>query len=116
MAPFINPWFFYWMAIVDLAKFLFATIFALSLIALIMLTVEHCNSYGEDRQSLSKGIKRLSVVIFLSLLIMTLIPSKEAVYQIMIMQQITPDNIEMFKGEAKNLVDYIIQKSAEISK
>lgn len=44
-----------------------------------------------------------------------LIPSKETCYKMIVTSYITPSNIEAVKGEATDLIDYIIDKVDELT-
>lgn len=44
-----------------------------------------------------------------------LIPSKETCYKMIVTSYITPSNIEAVKGEATDLIDYIVDKVDELT-
>ena len=62
-----------------------------------------------------KGLIKTFVICVIVLFIGGLIPSKETCYKMIIASYITPSNIEAVKGEATDLIDYIVDKVDELT-
>ena len=58
---------------------------------------------------------KLIIGMVVTVLLLLVIPSKRVMYQMQIASFITPDNIELVQNSGKDLIDYIIKASREIS-
>ena len=68
-----------------------------------------------EEDELPKGIKRAIIIGSIVALIGGIIPSKETCYKMIVASYVTPANIESVKGEATDLIDYIIEKVDELT-
>ena len=94
-------------------------IFGTLLFAGILLYMR-CDEYDEhdDNKPLIKFLKKMlkiSIIItIVSATLMTFVPSEETINKMIISSVITKENIEGVKTDAKELVDYIVEKAAEL--
>lgn len=116
MQPIISPWVFYWIHTLSELRFFFGSASVLFFVALCMTFFVwlHFKENEEGEEKLWKWCRRCGILLLLCAMGTAIIPNKETMYQMLMMQQITPDNIEVFKGEVKGIVDYVIQKSVEV--
>lgn len=76
-----------------------------------------CGNYGDKEKEQSYKRKKIAStvasVIFLALAF--LIPSKETCYQMLVAHYVTYENAEIAGGQAKELVDYVLDRLDEIA-
>ena len=126
MTYIINPWFFYLSSFLDNFGILTVIVFSISLIAAVIFGVFLCYEiYDNDCfecdgnktpliKFLKKTFKVSIITVIISSTLMTFIPSEETVNKMIISSFITKENIEEAKKDAKELVDYIVEKAAEL--
>jgi hypothetical protein len=125
MQPIINPWVFYWIDVIDNMRIVF-------IIFLVIFIITACVSAGtwaytasgesnmskEDDIRVGKNVKkilRLALIFTAVFAIMTtLLPSKKTMYTMVIVQSVTPNNIEAVGDTITGAVDYITEKVEEI--
>ena len=116
MKPIINPWLFYLVDCLDGLKMLciLAVPLLVFVIGYITLTID---DLGRGKEKELKSARRTrKIVIFLSILILVVIPfipSKETCYKMMVSSQITDNNIQKAEDVIKDSVDYIFEKINE---
>ncbi len=54
------------------------------------------------------------ITVIVSAILMAIIPSEETINKMIISSVITKENIEGVKTDAKELVDYVVEKAAEL--
>lgn len=127
MTYIINPWFFYFASLTDNLQMLSIIVFSVSLIVAIIFGVVWCceindyNCFGCDDDNKTQIINffkkmfKISIItVIVSAILMAIIPSEETINKMMISSVITKENIEGVKTDAKELVDYIVEKAAEL--
>ena len=126
MTYIINPWFFYLSNFLDNFSTLSIIVFSLSFIAVVIFGVFWCWEMNENDcfendgneipliKFLKKAFKISIITVIISAVFMTLIPSEESINKMIISSVITKENIEGVKTDAKELVDYIVEKAAEL--
>lgn len=123
MEPIISPWSIYFADVlpslgnVGLAIGIIAT--AAFLVLIIFWGVMSFDS--ELDEETNKTFKKLLFKVFLPILfvgylIFILMPSKKTIYTMMVVSQITPNNIEILGDSAKDVVDYITDEIKELTK
>ena len=109
--PILNPIWFYLIELFERfgIAFVIIGIFALigSGIAIFICAAES--------EVIPKYIKKIVIIGAITLAIGGFIPSKETCYKMIVTSYITPANIESAKGEATDLIDYIIEKVDELT-
>ena len=126
MTYIIKPWFFYFASLADNRQMLSIIVFSVSLIVAIIFGVVWCceiNDYdffGRDDDKIQilnffKKMFKISIItVIVSATLMAIIPSEETINKMIISSVITKENIEGVKTDAKELVDYIVEKAAEL--
>lgn len=126
MTCIINPWFFYFASLADSLQILSIIVFSVSLIVAIIFGVVWCceindyDCFGRDDDKtqiinfFKKMFKTSIITVIVSATLMAIIPSEETINKMMISSVITKEKIEEVKIDAKELVDYIVEKAAEL--
>ena len=126
MTYIINPWFFYFASLADSLQILSIIVFSVSLIVAIIFGVVWCceiNDYDcfgrdDDKTQILNFFKKMFkisiITVIVSATLMAIIPSEETINKMIISSVITKENIEGVKTDAKELVDYIVEKAAEL--
>lgn len=111
MTPIINPMFFYWIEVADMAKALSVIICLILAIIAVTLSLIMIDFDGE-----SSGFKRLSKIRKISLIVAVVclifgifIPSKDTMYKMAAASFVTEDNIEYVVEMGKDGVEYIVE-------
>ena len=127
MTYIINPWFFYLSNLSDNFQTLSICVFIIAIIAMILFilgwvyTAIDDDSFFESEDSelpLTKFLKKMAkisaVATIVSAILMSVLPSEETINKMIISSFITKENIEVAKTGGKELVDYIVEKAAEL--
>ena len=121
MESIINPWFFYFIDIGDSLDTLVLTIAVITGIIWVGLwiaasvMIDECRTLTENMQNKyirfcwKKG-KLFMIIMIITAIIGIAIPSKSAMVEMAVMQQVTPNNIEKGKEIVKSTTDYIFEK------
>ena len=127
MEPIINPWFFYFIDIGDSLDTLALTIAVITGIIWVGLwiaasvMIDECRTLAENMQNKyirfcwKKG-KLFMIIMIVTAIIGIAIPSKSAMVEMTVMQQVTPNNIEKGKEIVKSTTDYIFEKFEKLKK
>lgn len=122
MKPLIDPKLFYWMDVCESLTILlcfFLVISVCTLIGVILFWTLSDDPWKdkEDKEKLATKCKRwiisLSIISVVSTLGLIFIPSKETMYTMLIVNNLTEDNLSKGKEEVKELIDYTIEKVNE---
>lgn len=109
--PIFNPIWFYLIELFERFGTAFVVIGALALIG-SGIVIFICMI---EPEAIPKYIKKIAIIGAITLAIGGFIPSKETCYKMIVTSYITPANIESAKGEATDLIDYIIEKVDELN-
>lgn len=116
MEPIINPWFFYLVNLLDRAVVVATIVLIMSVIGalftLFVLSDDICFD-EKDAKTYKKWNKISIIALLISTVMLVAVPSKETVYEMVVANYITENNIEAAKDNAKDLIDYIIDKCDE---
>ena len=122
----INEMWFYWLSVAD--KLSGAALFVAILSGIAAAAALCCGvatmsinmEFGEDDRDYKAG-KRiakigviLSVITAVSFLMYAAIPSKEVLIEMKVAKLATAENIDLATEKAKEAIDYIVQKMAEL--
>lgn len=112
--PIVSPWIFYSINLlsnISDACFLLALVSFLALLALILHHwMAGLDSDDEIWESFIKWRKRTGITLVISILGLTFIPTRETMYQMLVANYITDENIETATDAIKDSVDYIFEK------
>lgn len=127
----INPMWFYWLGLADIAKNICIALFIVSLTTTVIfscMAIQKQNDAEEYKDSGSKysitcrysyGIFKKAaitsgIVCFLSMTGAIFIPTKETLIYIMVARQATYTNIGLTVDAIKEAVDYVVQAISNI--
>lgn len=113
MKPIINPWIIYF---AEVSEYLKGMIFTTSVFVIfftgIILLIAWINEKPEKEFiDLKKGSIKIICLAFIGITLATFIPSRQTLFKMVLLDNITTENIEGFKGGAKDLIDYINETS-----
>lgn len=124
MQPLINPEIFYWIDVCENLKILFCFFLVISICALLgfilfwTFFLDDPWKSEEDKEKLATKCKRwiisLSIASAVSTLCLIFIPNKETMYTMLIVNNLTENNLSKGKEEVKELIDYTIEKLNEV--
>lgn len=121
MEPIISPWFFYFIDIGDSLNTLASTIAVITGIIWVGLWIA-ASVMIDKRRTLTENMqnkyirfcwkkgKLFMIIMIITAIIGIAIPSKSAMVEMAVMQQVTPNNIEKGKEIVKSTTDYIFEK------
>jgi hypothetical protein len=122
----INPWYFYLSNLSDNFQTLSICVFIIAIIAMISFIIgwvcvaieDGSFERGNNELPLTKFLKRMAkistVATIVSAILMTVLPSEDTINKMVISSFVTKENITEAKTGAKELVDYIVEKAAEL--
>lgn len=124
MEPIISPWFFYFMEVgdsLDTVAFVFAVIAGVAWAGLWIAALcqfDEYNTFKENLQNKAFQVcwrigKKAMIVMFVLITATVVIPSKQTMVEMVVTQQITPDNLDKGKDVVKSATDYIFEKLKE---
>lgn len=113
MTPIINPWLFYLVDCLEGLKMLCIISVPVLVIVIGFLTVTIDDLGRGDGKELIRTRKIVILFSILLLIVIPFIPSKETCYKMMVVSQITDNNIQKSEDVIKNSVDYIFEKINE---
>lgn len=116
MKPIINPWLIY---LINLRVLLIITLILFGCITIgILLTWFICvvDCYMDDDFIIAckKYLKKSIIWLFISGLLFITIPSKDTMYTMLVLDNVTSDNIQTIGKTGKDVVDYIVNQIDKI--
>lgn len=129
MKPIINPWIFYFADVANTMVFVFMFMgIAFFVYAFYKFMTLEEDEYimnpdyfytlkEKDKDAKKKDwhiIKRYVLIGCAFIILATLTPTEKTIYRMTIASYITEDNLSKGKEEAKELIDYIVEKMDEI--
>lgn len=122
MKPIINPWIMYIIGLIYNINIVFSIIFIvlLSIFILILFgiivtfvdnyTIDEIDSFLDDYHDFIKWFKRGCVALVITGTVLILMPSEKTLYSMVVLDNVTPNNIETIGNTGKDVVDYIFDK------
>lgn len=113
MKPIINPWLIYLIDLFDNLKKLFTVPLILLVCAIGVILIIWFLCFMEDDvddnfiTKCKKYLKKLIIWLGISGLLFTAIPSKDTMYTMLVLENVTTDNIQAIGKTGKDVVDYI---------
>ena len=105
----INPWIFYLIGVCDAIGCICAAILLISLFAMILAGIFML--IDEDNiVTIKRVLKKIVIAFVISGLVGTFVPSESTATKMLIASQVNETNIE----NAKEMVDYIVEKIQEV--
>ena len=91
----ISPWVIYWIELLSEVDFFVGFAGAMLLVLSVMASMICC---AEDTKIPWHNIKWFLIIAVVLLVVATIIPSKETMYAMLVVDQLTPENIEMMRA------------------
>lgn len=124
MEPIISPWFFYFMEVgdaLDTVAFVFAILSGVTWACLWIAALCQFDEYNTFKENLQDKAfqtcwrlgKKAMIIMFVLITTTVAIPSKQTMVEMVVTQQITPDNLDKGKDVVKSATDYIFEKLKE---
>ena len=111
MKPIINPWLIYLINLFDnLNVLLSAVLFLLGCAVATLLIIWFFNSMDRNDNCIvacKKCLKQLIIWLCVSSLLFTAIPSKDTMYTMIVLDNVTTDNVQAIGKTGKDVIDYI---------
>lgn len=120
MKPIISPWLIYLIDLFDNLKVLFNIVSILSgcAVGVILFIWFICLiDYDVDDDFIiacKKYLKKSIIWLFISGLLFIAIPSKDTMYTMLVLDNVTSDNIQAIGKTGKDVVDYIVNQIDKI--
>lgn len=120
MKPIISPWLIYLINLFDdLKLLLIITLILLACITVgILLILFFCitDCYEDDNFIIKckKYLKKSIVWLFINSLLFITIPSKDTMYTMLVLDNVTSDNIQAIGKTGKDVVDYIVNQIDDV--
>ena len=108
----INPMTFYWLSVLDAIRTLLLVVSIIGVAAAVVLPLVFCAESCWDKDEKKKYIKALIavlIVLFVSILLVVFIPSKQTMIEMMVAKYATTENAEWTVDALKSAVDYIVE-------
>lgn len=106
MEPIINPWLIYFAGISKNIQLICVLIAICTFIVVAFCFL--------DEGELDRIVIIFGIIFMISGISAALIPSKETIYTIAVMDRLTPDNIDQIGKSSEDVVDYIVDKIDQI--
>ena len=120
MKPIINPWIMYVIGLVNNINYIFTAGIVFLFIAIIIaatfgfirLVVDYDNfdEFLEDYHTAVKWFKKGCISLIIAGIVMIFIPSEKTLYSMIILENVTPNNIEIAGNTGKDVIDYLFDK------
>lgn len=112
MKPIISPWLIYLIDLFDNLRELFGIASILLGCAAVVSIIWLLSSmdYRQDEKSIvtcKKYLKKSVIWLCVSSLLFTTVPSKDTMYTMLVLDNVTTDNIQAIGKTGKDVVDYI---------
>lgn len=109
--PIVSPWIFY---LIDTISNLSATLMLIIFVSAgIAVTAWFISLIEDEETTIKKWTRRTYtslIVCIISLIVTVFIPSQETMYQMLVANYVTYDNVETATDAIKDSVDYIFEK------
>lgn len=108
MNPIISPWLIYFAELADSINmtFLFVALIAFIIMAFAFIPYMDNKKDGTLKQCLKKSF----IWFCISIAILVITPSKDTVYTMVVLDNVTTDNIQAIGKTGKDVVDYITEQ------
>lgn len=120
MKPIISPWWIYLIDLFDNLKGLLGVaLFLLGGVAVALLIIWFFSSLDYEQNeglivACKKYLKKSVIWLCVSGLLFTVIPSKDTMYTMIVLDNVTTDNIQAIGKTGKDIIDYITDQIDKI--
>lgn len=109
MNPIVSPWLIYLVSVLTTISHVAAVAIMVGSVVIVLCIIVMSLTFNEDEYIWDKAIKIMKItgiVMVVSVVIVTLIPSRNDMLAMFALSYITPDNIQLVQG---NIVDFVKQ-------
>ena len=115
MEPIVSPWFIYFIDHV-LGTVMFLK--GILLVAIVIITIAFVGEtsdgrWNEESAKNAKTLKKYLIGTIITLLILSVVPSKEVAYKMFIASYLTPDNLNLGKEMTKDGIEWLLNQIVE---
>jgi len=108
--PIISPWVLYWISVLSNLTQLLIVGIVITLSAILTLWLFHGLSYDGDIEKAKKPTKPLVIATIVLSALLVFIPTTETMYGMLVLEQITAENLNAVQKSSTELIDYLIEK------
>lgn len=117
MEPIISPWVIYFISVLSNLCIVFRTIMVVSILLLLVLFIMYlldlAGGVDEDKYLL-KLIRYSTIATSVSVFLVAVLPDKNVLISMLVLQYVTPDNIQAVQGDIVKFVGDVISATKSI--
>ena len=120
MKPIINPWIMYVIGLANNISLIFTAVIVFLFVAIIIAAAlgffqfienyDNFDEFLEEYHTAVKWFKKGCVSLIIAGIVMIFIPSEKTLYSMVVLENVTPNNIEIAGNTGKDVIDYLFDK------
>lgn len=108
MNPIISPWLIYFAELADRINMTFLFVALIAFIIMAFAFIPYMDNKKDE--TLKQCLKKSFIWFCISIAIVVITPSKDTVYTMVVLDNVTTDNIQAIGKTGKDVVDYITEQ------
>lgn len=108
MNPIISPWLIYFSELADSINMTFLFVALIAFIIMVFAFIPYMDNKKDE--TLKQCLKKSFIWFCISIAIVVITPSKDTVYTMVVLDNVTTDNIQAIGKTDKDVVDYITEQ------
>lgn len=108
MKPIINPWLIYFAELADSINMTFLFVALIAFIIMAFAFIPYMDNKKDE--TLKQCLKKSFIWFCISIAIVVITPSKDTVYTMVVLDNVTTDSIQAIGKTGKDVVDYITEQ------
>lgn len=108
MNPIISPWLIYFAELADSINMTFLFVALIAFIIMAFAFIPYMDNKKDE--TLKQCLKKSFIWFCISIAILVITPSKDTVYTMVVLDNVTTDNIQAIGKTGKDVVDYITEQ------
>lgn len=108
MNPIISPWLIYFAELADSINMTFLFVALIAFIIMAFAFIPYMDNKKDE--TLKQCLKKSFIWFCISIAIVVITPSKDTVYTMVVLDNVTTDNIQAIGKTGKDVVDYITEQ------
>lgn len=108
MKPIISPWLIYFAELADSINMTFLFVALIAFIIMAFAFIPYMDNKKDE--TLKQCLKKSFIWFCISIAIVVITPSKDTVYTMVVLDNVTTDNIQTIGKTGKDVVDYITEQ------
>lgn len=108
MNPIISPWLIYFAELADSINMTFLFVALIAFIIMAFAFIPYMDNKKDE--TLKQCLKKSFIWFCISIAIVVITPSKDIVYTMVVLDNVTTDNIQAIGKTGKDVVDYITEQ------